>query len=161
MPFLIEGDDRLVLFYVDLKEYKLTEKNTLNYDNLFSVRFLCEKEVLILTKQFELHHYTIQNGKIKNKNKKISACLAELPADQYIEHCQIVGSIDEEQDSIVTMFYLVKKSVGTGKNQDQDRNFEILKVEEYNRTFEGKIEPLEEDYTVLSNTRSNVLPDNF
>ena len=52
VPFLIQSEDRLVLFYVDLKEYKLSEKNTLSYNNLFSVRFLCEKEVLIMTKQF-------------------------------------------------------------------------------------------------------------
>jgi hypothetical protein len=34
----------------------------------------------------------------------------------------------------------------------------VLKVKEYIRTFEGKIEPLEEDYTVMSNLHSSVLP---
>ncbi len=94
MPFLVEGEDRLVLYYVDLKEYKLMEKNTLSYSDLFSLRFLCEKEVLVLTRSLELHHYIIQNGKIKLKNKKISASLPEIPKDQYIHHSQIVGSID-------------------------------------------------------------------
>ncbi len=117
MPFLVEGADRLVLFYVDLKEYKLMEKNTLSYNDLFSVRFLCEKEVLVLTRSLELHHYTIQNGKIKFRNKKLSACLPDVPKDQYIHHCQIVGSIDEEQDSIVTLFYLIKKVKTSGKNE--------------------------------------------
>lgn len=82
-----------------------------------------------MTKQFELHHYTIQNGRIKVKNRKINAQFAELPSDQFVQHCQIVGSIDEEQDSIITIFYLVKK-----KKSDAG-NFEILKVKEYNRTF--------------------------
>ena len=106
-----------------------------------------------------MHHYTIQNGSIKLKNKKINADLPKLPSDQYIHHCQILGSIDEEQDSPVTLFYLVKKKAD--KSGEPDQAFEILKVKEYNRTFEGKIEPQPEDYTVLSNTRSCVLPDNF
>jgi hypothetical protein len=114
-----------------------------------------------MTRQFELHHYTIQNGKIKLKNKKILACLPELPEGQHVHHCQIVGSIDEEQDSIITMFYLVKKTLGHGKHPQTDGSFEILKVKEYNRTFEGKIEPLEEEYTVLSNLHSSVLPEDF
>lgn len=72
--------------------------------------------MLILTKSLELHHYTIQNGKIKLKNKKISASLPEVPKDQYIHHCQIVGSIDEEQDTVVTLFYLIKKVKTNSKN---------------------------------------------
>lgn len=89
------------------------------------------------------------------KNKKMSAALPAIPEDQYIEHCQIVGSIDEEQDSVVAMFYLIKKK------KKQEINFEILKVKEYLRTFEGKIEPQEEDYTVLMNMHSSVLPEGF
>jgi len=73
------------------------------------VRFLCEKEVLLLTRDLMIHHYTIQSGKIRQKNKKISAAFPEVPKDQYIHHCQIVGSIDEEQDSTVALFYLIKK----------------------------------------------------
>jgi len=57
----------------------------------------------------EIHHFTIQSGKMRMKNKKMSAALPAIPEDQYIEHCQIVGSIDEEQDSVVAMFYLIKK----------------------------------------------------
>jgi hypothetical protein len=34
-------------------------------------------------------------------------------------------------------------------------------VKEYVRTYEGKIEPQEDDYVVLSNTHSSVLPENF
>lgn len=56
-----------------------------------------------------IHHYSIQNGKIRTKNKKIKASFPEVPKDQYIHHCQIVGSIDEEQDSTVALFYLIKK----------------------------------------------------
>jgi hypothetical protein len=75
VPFLVEAADRLVLFYVDLKEYKIVEKNTLTESNLFSVRFICEKEVLLLTRQFEIQHLIIQNGKIKLKTNKIKAGL--------------------------------------------------------------------------------------
>jgi hypothetical protein len=85
------------------------ERNPIAESNLFSVRFLCEKEVLILTRDLMIHHYTIQNGKIKRKNNKMSAAFPEVPKDQYIHHCQIVGSIDEEQDSTVALFYLIKK----------------------------------------------------
>jgi len=56
-----------------------------------------------------------------------------VPKDQYIHHCQIVGSIDEEQDSTVTVFYLIKKK--KKKDESQERNFEVLKVKEYLRTF--------------------------
>jgi len=49
------------------------ERNTLSYSDIYSVRFLCEKEVLILTRNLEIHHYTIQSGKIRVKNKAISA----------------------------------------------------------------------------------------
>lgn len=118
VPFLVEGEDRLVLYYVDLKEYKLMEKNTLSYGDLFSLRFLCEKEVLVLTRSLELHHYIIQNGKIKLKNKKISASLPEIPKDQYIHHSQIVGSIDEEQDTTITLFYVIKKRKTNSKNEE-------------------------------------------
>jgi len=62
-----------VLFYVDLKEFKLMERNFIPESNLFSVRFLCEKEVLLLTRDLMIHHYTIQSGKIRQKNKKIPA----------------------------------------------------------------------------------------
>lgn len=41
VPFIIEAADRLTLFYVDLKEFKLIEKNTLSFSQLYSVRFLC------------------------------------------------------------------------------------------------------------------------
>lgn len=34
-------------------------------------------------------------------------------------------------------------------------------MKEYVRSFEGKIEPVEEDYVVLSNTHSSVLPEDF
>lgn len=95
VPFLVEGDTQLVLYYVDLKEYKLMEKNSIPNSHIFSVRFLCEKEVLLLTRDLEIHHYTIQSGKLKKKNQKISAAFPEIPKDQYIHHCQIVGSIDE------------------------------------------------------------------
>lgn len=155
MPFLIEAADRVALFYVDLKEYKLIERNSLSYANLFSVHFLCEREVLILTRELELHHYSVQGGKLREKNKKISAALPKLPNDQVIQHCQIVGSIDEEQDSIVALFYLIKKKK---VRDEQEKNFEVLKVKEYLRTFEGKIEPQEEDYTVMMNLHSCVLP---
>lgn len=58
------------------------------------------------------------------KNKKISAALPEIPKDQYIQHCQIVGSIDEEQDSVIAMFYLIKKrKKGVGKEEEQEKNF--------------------------------------
>ena len=36
-----------------------------------------------------------------------------------------------------------------------------MKVKEYVRSFEGKIDPIDEDYVVLSNTHSSVLPENF
>jgi hypothetical protein len=66
-----------------------------------------------------------------------------------------VGSIDEEQDSIVALFYLIKKKK---VKEEQEKNFEVLKVKEYLRTFEGKIEPQEEDFTVMMNLHSCVLP---
>ena len=130
-----------MLFYVDLKEYRLIERNTLSYSRPYSVQFICEKEVLVLTRELELHHQIIQNSKIRMKNKAIKADLPALPDDLHIEHCQLVGSIDEEQDSLVTLFYLIKKKPITNGKQEPDRNFEILKVKEYHRTFEGKIEP--------------------
>lgn len=67
-----------------------------------------------------------------------------------MHHCRIVGNIDEEQDSTVTLFYLIKKR--------KEKNFEILKVKEYLRSFEGKIEAINEDYTVMMNLHSSVLP---
>jgi hypothetical protein len=53
--------------------------------------------------------------------------------DQYVHHCQIVGSIDEEQDSTIAFFYLIKKR--KKKDETQEKNFEVLKVKEYIRTF--------------------------
>ena len=76
-----------------------------------------------MTKQFELHHYTIQNGKLKIKNKKIDFILPKLEKGEYIHHCQIVGSIDEEQDSIITIFYLVKRNVMSNKVWGLDGSF--------------------------------------
>ena len=94
----------------------------------------------MLTRDLEIHHYTIQSGKLKKKNQKMSAAFPEIPKDQYIHHCQIVGSIDEEQDSTVALFYLIKKK--KKKEEFQEKNFEVLKVKEYLRTFEGKIEAI-------------------
>jgi hypothetical protein len=66
------------------------------------------------------------------------------------------------------MFYLLKKikKPNQGKKDDDERsrlekNFEVLKVKEYLRTFEGRIEvPANTvtDYVVLSNQHSSVLP---
>lgn len=72
-----------------------------------------EKEVLILTQNLELLNFGISSGKITLKNK-LSAKLPAVPKDQYITYCQIVGNIDEEQDSIITLFYLIKKQKKTG-----------------------------------------------
>lgn len=108
VPFLAEAQDQLTLFYLDLKEFKLIERNSLSYSNLFNVHFLFEKEVLLVTRNLELHHYCIQSGTIKLK-AKIPSGIPDVPKDQYIHTCQVVGSIDEEQDSTVAMFYLIKK----------------------------------------------------
>ncbi len=57
------------------------------------------------------------------KNKAIKADLPALPEDLVIEHCQLVGSIDEEQDSLVTLFYLIKKKHYSDGKNDVERNF--------------------------------------
>ena len=158
VPFLAETPDRLVLFYLDLKEFKLMQRNELAYSNLFNVHFLFEKEVLLVTSSLELHHYVIQSGKIKLK-AKIPAGLPAVPSDQYIQTCQIVGSIDEEQDSSVVMFYLIKKK--KKRFEEQEPPFEILKVKEYQRSFDGRLEVLGDNFTVLSNMHSCVLPESF
>lgn len=75
VPFLVESDDHLTLFSVDLKEYKIMQHNSLPYSKLYSVRFICEKEFLLLTHNQEIHHMTIQGSHIKFKNKKLPADL--------------------------------------------------------------------------------------
>jgi hypothetical protein len=66
----------------------------------------------------------IHSGKLKLKGKKINAGLAKIPKDQYIHHCQIVGSIDEEQDSTITLFYVIKKVIiPNSKTEELDKNF--------------------------------------
>ena len=151
MPFLAETPDRLILFYLDLKDFKLTQRNELVYSNLFNVHFLYEREVLIVTSTMELHHYVIQNRNIKFKSK-IPAGIPHIPPDQYIQTCQIVGSIDEEQDSSVVMFYLIKKK--KKPLETSELHFEILRVKEYQRSFDGKLEVLPDNFTVLSNMHS-------
>ena len=49
--------------------------------------------------------------------------MPKLEKGEYVHHCQIVGSIDEEQDSIITIFYLIKRNVVTNKVLGLDGSF--------------------------------------
>ena len=43
IPFIVESDKELTLFYVDLKESKIIEKNVLKLGKVVSTRFIYDK----------------------------------------------------------------------------------------------------------------------
>lgn len=75
IPFLTQNKNELTLYYLDLKNNQIITANTFGYSKIVSVRFICEKELLILSSQntnfnkYTLHHCYVQNGKLKEKVK--------------------------------------------------------------------------------------------
>lgn len=73
ITLIVEAKNQLTIFYVDMKENRFVEGNVMAFHKLESVRFVCEKEVVIVStssnhKHF-LHHCFVQGGKIKERSK--------------------------------------------------------------------------------------------
>lgn len=76
IPFVVQSKNLLLLYYVDLKENKIIERNSIIFTNILTVRFICEKEFLVMSSTgsaYTIHHIIIQSGKMKEK--------AKMPAD--------------------------------------------------------------------------------
>ena len=115
-----------MLFSVDLKENKIVERNSIVISNILSVSFICEKEIMVLSSVsgvLTVHHLLIQNGKMKEKNK-MSADL-EIGVNEKIKQVNILGNIDEEQESIICLFYYCE--------MQDNSNSQVLKIKEYLR----------------------------
>jgi hypothetical protein len=95
---LIESKNVLALFYVDLKENKIVERNSITFSSIHSVSFICEKEILVLSsisKVLIVHHLVVQSEKM-NEKKRIPADL-EIGPREGIKQVKILGNINEEQ----------------------------------------------------------------
>jgi hypothetical protein len=100
-------------------------------NKVIGVGFISDKECLLIDEK-NIHHYAIQQTMMKQKSvNEISLRVGE---SECIKRMWILGHIDEQQDSTVTIFY------ATVPKQDCDDYPPMkLKIKEFTRTLDGDL----------------------
>lgn len=132
-PILLKAKHGVGYFNFDLKENNLVERNFLKLNNVMGIGWVSDKECLIVTDK-SVTHYSINNLYLKQKSSHPNTLICG--PNETIEKVWVVGTISEEQDCNIPIFYA---TVAKEKKEDQRHPHMKLRIKEFNRSLEGDV----------------------
>jgi hypothetical protein len=132
-PLLFKTRDGLSYLNFDLKEYTLTERNFIRLANVIGAGFISDKECILLDDK-NIHHYAIQHSLLWQKSVEEHGL--RVAESELIKRTWILGHIDDQQDSTVTIFYA---AITRKENPDEAYPPMRLKIKEFTRTLDGDL----------------------
>lgn len=146
-PLIVKYKNGCGYLNFDLKESTIEERNFLKIPNLLNVAWINDHECL-LADENNLHHYTIVQGQFKLKIcKPLNLIIKE---GEVLKKIWILPHVDEQQDSIIPIFYTTIPSRQTEFIYPPMK----LKAKEILRTLDGDLADTQQQSDYILETQS-------
>lgn len=108
----------------------MQQKDFIKVNQILSAEWLTDKECVVVTEEGFFYCYQIVDGALKMKEKlQISF---EKPDGHFIRNGWLISNIDEEQESIFTLFYAVAES------EEEETKINVY-IKEFRRNLSGLV----------------------